>query len=100
MVGFRKVTAGMPVTDWQAFGDEVISFGRGDKGHLVMKIGAETVNGTFITRMSPGEYCNVLLGPTTENNCVGPVVRIDDDGVLQLAVAPMSAVAIHSAAIK
>jgi alpha-amylase len=99
MVEFRKVTAGMPVTDWQAFGDEVISFGRGDKGHLVINISTETVNGTFVTRMSPGEYCNVLHGSTTENDCVGPIVRIDD-GVLQLSLKPMSAVAIHSAAIK
>ena len=100
MVGFRRVTAGMPVTDWQAFGDEVISFGRGDKGHVVINIGTEIVNGTFVTRMIPGEYCNVLQGLTTEKDCVDSKVRIDDDGVLQLSVAPMSAVAIHSAAKK
>ena len=97
MVGFRKVTAGMPVTDWQAFGDEVISFGRADRGHLVINISDEPVQGTFITRMAPGEYCDVLSASASEVDCAGSMITVDDDSVLQISVAPMSAVAIHSA---
>ena len=95
MVGFRKATQGSAVTNWQAFGDEVISFGRGDKGHVVINISADTVDGTFITNMSPGEYCNVVTGGSSENDCKGSMVVVGDDGVLQISVAPMSAIAIH-----
>lgn len=97
MVGFRKATAGMAVTDWQAFGDEILSFGRGDRGHLVINIGSEPVDGTFITRMAPGDYCNVLSDSGAEDDCSESTVTVDDDGILQISVAPMSAAAIHSA---
>ena len=36
MVAFRKATAGAPVTNWQQHGAAAISFGRGDKGHVVI----------------------------------------------------------------
>jgi len=95
MTGFRKATAGAPVTNWNAFGDEVISFSRGDKGHIVINISDDTVDGTFITSMRPGEYCNVTAGGAAKNDCNGSMVRVGDDGVLQISVAPMSAIAIH-----
>ncbi len=100
MIGFRKATEGAPVTSWQAFGEEVISFGRGDKGHVIINMGPETVNGTFITTMAPGEYCNVVSAGTPENDCNGSVVLVGDDGVLQISVPPNSAVAIHHNAFK
>lgn len=100
MIKFRKATEGAPVTNWQAFGEELISFGRGDRGHVVINIGSETVDGTFITSMAPGEYCNVVSGGVPENDCNGAVVRVGDDGVLQISVPPGSAVAIHHNALK
>jgi len=96
MIGFRKATAGTPVSNWQASGEKVISFSRSDRGHLVINIGAETVDGTFITSMAPGEYCNVLAELTAENDCSGSMVRVDGNGVLRVSIAPMSAVAIHT----
>ena len=100
MVGFRKVTEGTPVTNWQAFGDQVLSFGRGDKGHVVINISAETVDGTFITGMKPGVYCDVTSAGASANGCSGSEVRIGDDGVLQLSLAPLSAVAIHYKSVR
>ena len=100
MVGFRKVAAGMPVTDLQILGSKAISFGRGDRGHLVINTGTETVDRALTTSMDPGDYCNVLSGPAIEGSCNGSVVRVDDNGLLQVSVAPMSAVAIHSASKK
>ena len=96
MIAFRKATAGAAVTNWNAFGDEVISFSRGDKGHIVINSSADTVEGAFMSNMSPGEYCNVIAGGTAENDCNGSIVLVDDDGVLQISIAPMSAVAIHN----
>lgn len=96
MVGFRKATQGMPVTNWQAFSDEVISFGRGDKGFIIINISTETIDGTFVTGMKGGEYCNVVVIGGSKDDCEGSEIRVDDNGVMQTAVAPMSAVAIQS----
>ena len=95
MVAFRKATEDAVVTNWNAFGDEVISFSRGDKGHVIINIGNDTVDGTFTTSMNPGEYCNVTAGGKPENDCNGSMVLVGDDGILQISVPPMSAVAIH-----
>ena len=100
MVGFRKVTEGEPVTNWQAFDGHVISFGRGDKGHVVINISAETIDGTFVTSMKAGEYCNVISAGPIENDCKEPEVLVDADGVMQISVAPMSAVVIDIALVK
>ena len=96
MVGFRKAVADAPVTNWQAFGDELISFGRGEKGHVVINISDEPVDGTFITQIKPGLYPNVISCGAAEINCNEPNVLIGDDGVMQITLAPMSAVAIHN----
>jgi alpha-amylase len=100
MVGFRKTTEGTAVTDLQAFAEKVLSFGRGDKGHIVINISEETIDGTFVTRMKTGEYCNVIAAGTAENDCGGWSVSIGEGGVMQVSVAPMSAVVIHSNAMK
>lgn len=100
MVGFRKATAGMPVTNWQAYGDKVISFGRGDKGYVIINIGKEALDGTFTTSMQAGEYCNVISAETTVGDCSGSTVVVAAGGVLQVSVAPLSAVAIHSESLQ
>ena len=96
MVGFRKATQGMPVTNWQAFSDEVISFGRGDKGFIIINISAETIDGTFVTGMKGGEYCNVVAIGGSKDDCEGSGILVDENGVMQTVVAPMSAVVIQS----
>ncbi len=96
MVRFRKATAGHAVTNWRAFSDELISFGRGNKGHIIINMSAEPINGTFVTRMKPGNYCNVISDRTNEEDCKESLVQVGVDGVVQLSVAPMSAVAIHT----
>ena len=100
MIEFRKATESAPVTNWQAYGSEVISFGRGNKGHVIINSGPETLDGTFTTDMAPGEYCNAVTGGSPENGCNGSAVVIGDDGVLQISVPPNSAVAIHHNALR
>ncbi len=94
MVGFRKATQGLAVTNWQAIGDEVISFGRGDKGHVIINISGEPVDGTFATNMRAGEYCDVVSSGTVASTCDNPVASVGADGILQVSIAPRSAVAI------
>ena len=97
MIGFRKRVADAPVTNWKAFGDELISFGRGDRGHVIINASTEVVDGTFVTRMKPGRYPNAIACSATESICNDPFVQVGDDGVMQVSLAPMSAVAIHDA---
>lgn len=96
MVGFRKSTQGLPVTNWQAFGGRVIAFGRGDRGFIVINASEESLDGTFATGMQGGDYCNIVVTGGVEKDCPGSKIRVDDDGVLKVSVAPMSAVVILS----
>ena len=100
MVEFRKVTEGTPVSNWQAFSEMVISFSRNDKGHIVINISDETVEGTFVTSMTPGEYCNVVAADAKQNDCTASTVVVGEDGIMQVSVAPKSAVVIHSGSVK
>jgi alpha-amylase len=89
MVGFRNITAGEAVTYWHALNSVVISFGRGNKGHVIINIGDNRVSAQFATSMSPGNYCNIIA------ECDGEPVHVDSDGKLDISLEPMSAIAIH-----
>lgn len=89
MVGFRNITAGADVTDWQAPNDSTIAFGRGDRGFVIINAGAEPFSGTVRTDMEPGLYCNAVSG------CEGASVRVETDGSIAASLPPMSAIAIH-----
>ncbi|HEY5775269.1 MAG TPA: alpha-amylase family protein [Xanthomonadales bacterium] len=96
MVGFRKATQGAPVTHWQAFGGQAIAFGRGGKGFVVINAGLDGIDGTFATGMQGGEYCNVVSTGGIDKDCAGAEIRVDATGILQISLAPMSAVVIQS----
>lgn len=81
MVKFRTSTAGEDVSHWRAH-DEVVSFSRGDKGHVVINVGEETGGVIFATNLADGKYQNVLGANT------GAVVI---DGQLQIELQPRSA---------
>ena len=89
MVRFRNITDREPVTNWQTQGGSVISFGRGEAGHVIINIGEDPFNALISTSMAPGDYCNVLAG------CNGDPVHIETDGTLSASLEPMSALAIH-----
>lgn len=92
MVGFRNATDGEAVAGFRALGDAAISFGRGDKGHVLINVADDPVSAQVATNMPPGDYCNVATG------CDGDPVRIGEAGMLDLTLAPMSVVAIHTGA--
>lgn len=89
MVGFRNSAAGAAVTDWQALSNTAIAFGREDKGFVIINMGEEPINRTFDTSMQQGRYCDATTG------CAGERLDVAADGTLRVALASMSAVAIH-----
>ncbi|MDH4047103.1 MAG: alpha-amylase family protein [Gammaproteobacteria bacterium] len=90
MVRFRNATDGLAVSNWQALSSTAIAFGRGDRGFVIINIGAEPINPAIQSGMLPGEYCNAVTG------CEGPRLEVRADGTLSTTLPPMSAVAIHS----
>jgi len=89
MVKFRNVTDGAPVTDWEALNSTAISFGRGGKGHVLINVGDDSLRARVSTSMAPGDYCNVVT------QCAGDPVSITEDGMINVVLEPMSAMAIH-----
>lgn len=99
MIGFHAHVPGLPVVDWFDDGGNLIAFGRGDAGYLVLNGGDTAVTEhTFHTSLPAGSYCNVLNGPPREGFCAGPAYRIDDTGELHAALAPYSGIALHRGA--
>jgi alpha-amylase len=90
MIGFHNATAGVAVSDWQALDTTAIAFGRGDKGFVIINIGAEPISPTVHTGMRSGEYCNAAAG------CNGTRLEVSADGTLSATLPPMSATAIHA----
>ena len=96
MLQFRKATQGLHVTKWQAPGDKLIAFGRGDRGFVIINTGDERFDGVFETGMPGGDYCNIFVTGGIDRGCPGSGIRVGDKGELKISVAPMSAVVILS----
>jgi alpha-amylase len=55
MVAFRGATAGAPVLN-RAIGDDVVSFSRGDRGHVLINVGDTARVVTVDTSLADGKY--------------------------------------------
>ena len=85
MLGFRRATQGAHLTDWQVIDRQVLSFGRGDHGHILINTKDEAIDVAITTRLVAGRHKN-LLGSDT--------VDVGDDGSIRLTMKPLSAVAL------
>jgi alpha-amylase len=81
MVAFRKAMADLPVGHWHASGD-IVSFSRGDRGHVVINVGNEPVKTTLSTGINDGRYTDRLAGNAT---------AIVDSGNFGITIAPRTA---------
>jgi alpha-amylase len=94
MVAFRAATAGARVTNWQQHGDAAVSFGRADRGHVVINASEESLDVNVQTELEPGEYCDLFSGGSADA-CDGASVVVSDDRRLSVQLDPMTALAIH-----
>lgn len=112
MVGFRRATAGQPVTDWQEIGGsptDHIAFGLGNRGFVAINRTGMDANATYTTSMPDGAYCDVIhydFVPAT-GRCVEPATGRDapadrlivvGGGRINARVPAMDAFAIYTAA--
>jgi alpha-amylase len=88
MVKFRRATAGTGIVNWKIVGDDVLSFGRGDKGHVVINIGEQAASVSLATNMPASEYHDLISGSL--------VVNVNDDGSIDVSIKPLSIIAIVS----
>ncbi|MFH8340899.1 alpha-amylase family protein [Streptomyces sp. AM6-12] len=87
MVAFRNTTHGQAVSNWWDDGDNLIAFGRGDKGYVVINHEGTTADRSFQTSLPAGTYCDV------QNNTT---VTVNSTGWFTASVAPNTALAIYA----
>lgn len=75
MVAFRNATRGQAVANWWDDGDNLIAFGRGGKGYVVINHEGTTANRSFQTSLPAGTYCNVQNNTTVTVNSTGWFTR-------------------------
>ena len=84
MTEFREATAGAELVNWR-IDDAIVSFGRGEIGHIVINTGSSNARVQVPTSLPPGRYYGIVNGAT---------VDVDTQGVASLALEPLSFVAI------
>ncbi|MFB6961276.1 alpha-amylase family protein [Streptomyces sp. NPDC056309] len=87
MVAFRNATRGQAVTNWWDNGNNLVVFGRGNKGYVVINHENTTANRSYQTSLPAGTYCDVQGNRT---------VTVDANGWFQASVAPNTALAIYA----
>lgn len=89
MVGFRNTTRGEPVTGWWDNGNDLIAFGRGSKGHVVINHEGSSVTRSYDSELPAGTYCDVQSGTP---------VTVDGNGWFTATLGPDTALALHTGA--
>ena len=100
MVGFRAVTHGEAVTDWETINPDHIAFGRGEKGFVALNNGGSSAVHTYQTSLPAGNYCDIITGNLTPDGlaCTGDTVVVDGNGHFTATVATQEALAIQVSA--
>lgn len=89
MVGFRNAVGDAAVTNWWDNGNDVIAFGRGDRGFVVVNHESAAVDRTWQSSLPGGTYCDVQSGRA---------VTVDGSGRFTASVAAGTALALHAGA--
>ncbi|RDI53253.1 alpha-amylase [Nocardia mexicana] len=99
MVGFRRQVGNAPVVDWSDDGGDLVAFGRGREGYLVLNgAGSAVTDRLYRTSLPAGRYCDVMHGTMRSGSCTGPVYEVDDSGDLHADIGPRSGIALHAGA--
>jgi len=97
MVRFRRVVAGTNVNHWWDDGANAIAFSRGNRGFVAINREDTTIAAAVVTGIPPGTYCDRLTGGLVAAACAGTTVVVDSAGLVQLQLAPRTAIAVDTA---
>ena len=85
MLKFRRATAGEELTNWQIIGGQVLSFGRGNQGHILINTHDEAIDISVTSDLAEGRYID-LIG--------GDPIDVGEQGHINLSLEPLSIIAI------
>ncbi|XP_060569354.1 alpha-amylase-like [Ruditapes philippinarum] len=80
MVAFRNVVAGTSLKNFHSYGDQAISFSRGDKGFIALVGDGSSINSNINTGLPSGSYCDVISGNYDNGSCTGKTIHVDGTG--------------------
>jgi alpha-amylase len=80
MVAFRNVVAGTPLNNFHSYGNQAISFSRGDKGFIALVGDGSSINSNINTGLPSGSYCDVISGNYDNGSCTGKTIHVDGSG--------------------
>lgn len=90
MVGFHNTVGRADVTNWWDDGNNLIAYGRGSKGYVVINNTASTVNRSYQTSLPAGTYCDVVASSTCAKTWT-----VNSDGWFTASIPAYGALAIH-----
>ena len=93
MVAFRKATDGADVVNWHISDNKVVSFGRGDVGHVVINVSEQTIEIEVPSSLPTGRYCDVIKNGGRGEDCSQAQISVND-GVMSVSMQPLSVIAI------
>src|SRR6266545_6514748 len=96
MVAFHNVARGTDVRNWWDNANDLIAFGRGTAGYLVVNDEPSAATGRYWqTSLPAGRYCDVFHGELGNGACTGPSCGGDSKGGFRADVAAHDGLALH-----
>ena len=95
MIKFKNLAKNAPVSDFNAYSDDQISFRRGD-GFIVFNRAETEFNLENAQVFLPkGTYCDIYGGSLNKGSCTGMKIEVDANMMASIKVPAKSAVAFH-----
>ena len=95
MVGFHNTVGRADVTNWWDDGNNLIAYGRGSLGYVVINNTASQVDRSYQTSLPAGTYCDVVASTTCTKTWT-----VNDTGWFTASIPAYGALAIHVGAKK
>jgi alpha-amylase len=93
MIKWRTKTMKLPTADF-LHTDSYSAWSKGELGFFAINAAETELSMSFQTSLPQGLYCNTLLLNEDQTSCPGNEIQVGQDGLVQLNLAPQSAVAL------
>ena len=85
MLRFRSKAGNTSLVHWRIIDDAVLSFGRGETGHVIINTGETPASVSVATGLGAGDFVDIISGRD---------VSIDQDGSMRVTIEPLGVVAV------
>ncbi|XP_063699918.1 alpha-amylase 1-like [Culicoides brevitarsis] len=86
MVKFRNAVGNAPVTNWTTYGNNALSFCRGNVGCVAFNTGKNDFSQEIRTNLAPGTYCDIISGEKAYNRCTGIAIQVNQNGQARITI--------------